>query len=785
MSTTASEENDAVACAACGKQSKSLKTCTGCRLVKYCHRACQAAHRKVHKTACKKAAHDRAAAAAAVAPTAVAGGGKTETIAARGRRKSEEEAGFHDDDWVPTRLDSEDKLDLTVDGLLQKIETNDPTITSVEALWGIATRTESSGVNATSIRPGFEWEIAGRFVGKNSHLKHVVIRVDRPLFSNMAHLDNWVDTDELDIISFCRGLSLNRSIQKIELIFRRNLPFIRDVFEELIPLFRGNSNIRHLKVTFRDEALSPAVRNLSRAIEASTSLRCINLASAYKGPPNLRPRNVLDGALLRSVGTRPLLSHLVIKRMRIEKSGSIEIKNILCDESCKLTSFRLKGHSPLKVFQKDCRPRMNVKNKRWDELNISRLPYESNYALGYEIIQALGSFPMLKKLNLQGQDHIDSEAWKRIFQTLLHRHPSSTLQELNICFCSVDDESIKELAAGLSLSPALKVLNLYGNDQVSPAGWEWFFNSDWMIYSFLEQLDIGRNNTGSVEVASAFAKRLKANTTLEVLFLSSCDKISTEGCEFLFSALSQSRVKKLTLSEDDALIETLSWELKQGHLTGLKHLEFVNISGQGIEILTNALSWNCQLQLEVLVLSAEISDWEDSEDFDQWDSESDESGVQYVEHDFTTTLMNLMSSSNRWKELRIDLTSNALTVLVQWSMVENWLCDKSSIDATYTSDHSLQVLELKSNDCGLNMPIDIYSLLQMNRGCIKSAVARRKILRVHFNDDLTMEKLEEKNIGDLKMLPHVLSWMGKEDAELSVIYCFLRQVPSFLRKNVS
>jgi len=46
-------------CANCGKgeeSTNSLKACTACRLVKYCSRDCQVAHRPQHKKACKKRA---------------------------------------------------------------------------------------------------------------------------------------------------------------------------------------------------------------------------------------------------------------------------------------------------------------------------------------------------------------------------------------------------------------------------------------------------------------------------------------------------------------------------------------------------------------------------------------------------------------------------------------------------------------------------------------------------------------------------------------------------------
>ena len=56
--STASSLPDSI-CANCGKgeeKSDDLKACTACKVVKYCNRECQIAHRPQHKKACKKRA---------------------------------------------------------------------------------------------------------------------------------------------------------------------------------------------------------------------------------------------------------------------------------------------------------------------------------------------------------------------------------------------------------------------------------------------------------------------------------------------------------------------------------------------------------------------------------------------------------------------------------------------------------------------------------------------------------------------------------------------------------
>ena len=54
---TSTEAEEVDVCANCGKEdSDGLKACTACKMVKYCNRDCQIAHRPQHKKACRKRA---------------------------------------------------------------------------------------------------------------------------------------------------------------------------------------------------------------------------------------------------------------------------------------------------------------------------------------------------------------------------------------------------------------------------------------------------------------------------------------------------------------------------------------------------------------------------------------------------------------------------------------------------------------------------------------------------------------------------------------------------------
>jgi len=54
--TADDNENNVSVCANCGKEGSNLKACTACKLVKYCNRECQIAHRPQHKKECRKRA---------------------------------------------------------------------------------------------------------------------------------------------------------------------------------------------------------------------------------------------------------------------------------------------------------------------------------------------------------------------------------------------------------------------------------------------------------------------------------------------------------------------------------------------------------------------------------------------------------------------------------------------------------------------------------------------------------------------------------------------------------
>ena len=112
------------------------------------------------------------------------------------------------------------------------------------------------------------------------------------------------------------------------------------------------------------------------------------------------------------------------------------------------------------------------------------------------------------------------------------------------------------------------------------------------------------------------------------------------------------------------------------------------------------------------------------------------------------------------------------------------LCNTASINDIYLSNHTLQTLELTGHR--------FNSLLKMNAETNKSHVAIKKILQYHPNIDvsklleLDSEEVEEEE--NIKILPHVIAWLGNAaevvDTEksnlLSVLYLFAKARPLML-----
>ncbi|EJK51647.1 hypothetical protein THAOC_29163 [Thalassiosira oceanica] len=128
------------------------------------------------------------------------------------------------------------------------------------------------------------------------------------------------------------------------------------------------------------------------------------------------------------------------------------------------------------------------------------------------------------------------------------------------------------------------------------------------------------------------------------------------------------------------------------------------------------------------------------------------------------------SLRNNQRLTRMSLRGNNITAR-GWNAFSSILCDTSSINATYNSNHTLQ-------DLGdYRIPEDVKLLLSLNEGENKSRVAANKILQVHHH--LDMRPLFGRELG---LLPYVVAWLdhfakSRPDLKLSSIFEFVRAMP--------
>ena len=153
--------------------------------------------------------------------------------------------------------------------------------------------------------------------------------------------------------------------------------------------------------------------------------------------------------------------------------------------------------------------------------------------------------------------------------------------------------------------------------------------------------------------------------------------------------------------------------------------------------------------------------------------------------DGAMTLFNSLLTNSRLRNLYLggNPTAGFRTV----DALSRVLCNTTSINSTYTSNHTLELLAIRHS----NVEIDL--LLDLNKDTNKSRVAMKKILKYHPNID--MEPLfdwdAEEGEQNLKALPYVISWFDKacwavlynndkyniEEKKLSAIFQFAKALP--------
>ena len=273
-------------------------------------------------------------------------------------------------------------------------------------------------------------------------------------------------------------------------------------------------------------------------------------------------------------------------------------------------------------------------------------------------------------------------------------------------------------------------------------------------------------------VANVLANILANNnsTRLKVLDLSSVCCITSDGWQALFNALQspQCILEELHLADvgrynkDDSLTDDLVIQLSNS-LANNSVLRCLNLGGDNDRVTASgwrvfsAVLQNPNSALERVNLA------DNAIGNDLLISISD--SLRY-----NSKLKDLFISEEKYQGIQV--VSFEIT---NWDALSNMLCNESSIDATFNSNHTLQrvidpeIFEGRTVVDNSELPADFRALLLLNRENTEMEAARCKILKVHFSD-FTLQPFIDM---DLKALPHAIAWMARDGYGSNLLYQFL------------
>jgi hypothetical protein len=330
----------------------------------------------------------------------------------------------------------------------------------------------------------------------------------------------------------------------------------------------------------------------------------------------------------------------------------------------------------------------------------------------------------------------------------------------------------EELYRGIPRNRSIEVFNLYGapSSQISELKPDSIFQPLIPFFkhnSNLRCIDVGCIRTTNAAVWRSFSSALSRPNKLKRLSVTESSLGDAAVISLAESVVKYSTLKSLYVN-NNLYITLAGWQKISRSLRQSTTLEELGIEECGIDddsasAIVNGLTGNSSLT-EIGISDNPIStEW--------WESNFHIllSAVPSLEKLELTSL------------LREDLDEIDLEDMIDWTDLACTLCDSSSVDNIYSSNHtfrSMIILELEDHDeiDGLP-PNEIASLLLMNSSENKHEVARAKILKYYFAEG-SANNLHAFSHMPLTSMPFALEWIGRCGNELSLMYNVARQLPT-------
>jgi len=397
--------------------------------------------------------------------------------------------------------------------------------------------------------------------------------------------------------------------------------------------------------------------------------------------------------------------------------------------------------------------------KRENKGSLQRIILDANGIgdqSGSELVHTLNhGYDNLTHLSM-GDNELGSKACVALGDLL--SNPSTHLKSLDIENNQIDDGCIAVLTNALSSNTVLNELRLSFNCSITQAGWKTFSTCLQNPDSSLEILDLSSTNIAD-EGAIALGRGLMNNKTLTTL---SCHDISADGMPLITSHGWRSIFGSLQ-NKESAL--------------GMIDLRYSSIDEGGISALTNALAGNSTVKMLDLSYNKQIpaAGWRPFfaclEHPNVALEEVSLRGNHVTDEDMRHLSRALHANNGILESL--DLGDNSSLSDIGWAHISRVLCDKSSAMTVYLSNHTLS--SLGDQDA---IPADLDDFLQLNQSGNKKDVSREKILRYHFQDG--KKNIQEFVDLDSNILHHAISWICTNGTGRTLLYKFLRSLPSLV-----
>jgi len=379
----------------------------------------------------------------------------------------------------------------------------------------------------------------------------------------------------------------------------------------------------------------------------------------------------------------------------------------------------------------------NRKNKSsLESVSFRNILCEMSCEFLSELIASLGGYHNLVQLDLSGSC-LGREA--SIALRRLIKQPNMKLEELNLSNIPIHNECAAILADGFAKSKTLKKLNFSGQDSVVGFGLgvEGIIAlADVLANSVtIKSVDLRNNHlVTSIGWCRFFHRLRNSETVVEELNLGG-NTITYEGAAALTAAFSNSDKLNTLILPVDQLNSTRGWQA-----------------------VADLLLPSCFSALEVLEVQC-----------------------NYDEVRAITTFANALVNNTSLKTLLMDHGQEGMSPTTERALavMANTLCNTSSINATYASNHTLETFSYSPHNS------DIASALLLNKNKNKLEVAHHKILNHHFMQTEGVANLNVFIDMDLKVLPHAIAWVGmcRDSMGLSVLHKILSSLPPLLKSE--